>query len=163
MNLHKHYREYDSLHSNHGVHARLAYEIVGDCSNNGRHWYQALDRSILQEVLACRHRQARLSTKNGVRRERYWQRWWIWLLIAFITCKSNLVLLLEGLCSSNPWRFEFSSFLSFCRKRTDDLRIKSPAFWPTELVLHHLGLMMLFCYFVRNSLVALLKALCAQR
>jgi len=24
-------------------------------------------------------------------------------------------------------------------------------------------LMMLFCYFVRNSLVALLKALCAQR
>jgi len=32
------------------------------------------------------------------------------LMIAFITCNSNLVPLLEGLCSSNPCRFEFSIF-----------------------------------------------------
>ena len=62
-----------------------------------------------------------------------------WLMIAFITCKSSLVPLLEGLCTSNPCRFEFSVFLSFCRNRTDDLRINSPALWPTELVLHRFG------------------------
>ena len=33
-----------------------------------------------------------------------------WLIIAFITFNSNLVPLLEGLCSSNPCRFEFSIF-----------------------------------------------------
>ena len=32
------------------------------------------------------------------------------LMIAFITCNSNLVPLLEGLCSSNLYRFEFSIF-----------------------------------------------------
>jgi len=32
------------------------------------------------------------------------------LMIAFITCSSNLVPLLEGLCSSNPCRFELSIF-----------------------------------------------------
>jgi len=36
---------------------------------------------------------------------------WYWLMIAFITCNSNLVFLLEGLCCSNPCRFEFSGFL----------------------------------------------------
>jgi len=40
-----------------------------------------------------------------------------WLMIAFITWNSNLVPLLEGLCSSNPCRFEFSGFWGFCRKR----------------------------------------------
>ena len=60
-------------------------------------------------------------------------------MIAFITCKSSLVPLLEGLCTSNPCRFEFSVFLSFCRNRTDDLRIDSPALRPTELVLHRFG------------------------
>ena len=34
-------------------------------------------------------------------------------MIAFVTCKSNLVPLLEGLCSSNPCRFEFSVFEVF--------------------------------------------------
>ena len=33
------------------------------------------------------------------------------LMIAFITCKSSLVPLLEGLCTSNPCRFEFSVFV----------------------------------------------------
>ena len=36
-----------------------------------------------------------------------------WLMIAFITCKSSLVTLLEGLCTSNPCRFEFSVFKVF--------------------------------------------------
>jgi len=36
-----------------------------------------------------------------------------WLMIAFITCNSNLVPLLEGLCISNPCRFEFSVFWIF--------------------------------------------------
>ena len=63
-----------------------------------------------------------------------------WLMIAFITCNSSLVPLLEGLCSSNPCRFDFSFFISFCRNRTDDLGINSPALWSTELVLHRLGL-----------------------
>jgi len=30
------------------------------------------------------------------------------MMIAFITFNSSLVLLIEGLCSSNPWEFEFS-------------------------------------------------------
>jgi len=34
-----------------------------------------------------------------------------WWMIAFITCKRSLVPLLEGLCTSNPCRFEFSVFL----------------------------------------------------
>ena len=44
-------------------------------------------------------------------------------MIAFITFKSSLVSMIEGLCSSNPWEFEFSGFR---RNRTDDLWIKSP-------------------------------------
>ena len=62
-----------------------------------------------------------------------------WLLLLFETVK--LVPLLEGLCTSNPCRFEFSGFLSFCRNRTDNpgLRTDSPALWPTELILHRLG------------------------
>jgi len=36
-----------------------------------------------------------------------------WLMIAFITCNNNLVPLLEGLCSSNPCRIEFSIFWVF--------------------------------------------------
>ena len=36
-----------------------------------------------------------------------------WLMIAFITCKSSLVPLLEGLCTSNPCRCEFSIFWVF--------------------------------------------------
>ena len=35
------------------------------------------------------------------------------LMIAFITCNSSSVVLLEGLCSSNPCRFEFSGFQVF--------------------------------------------------
>ena len=38
-----------------------------------------------------------------------------WLMIAFITWNSSLVPLLEGLCSSNPCRFEFSVFWVFAR------------------------------------------------
>ena len=36
-----------------------------------------------------------------------------WLMSPVITCTSNLVPLLEGLCSSNPCRFEFSIFWVF--------------------------------------------------
>jgi len=36
-----------------------------------------------------------------------------WFMIAFITWNSNLVPLLEGLCTSNPYRFEFSGFEVF--------------------------------------------------
>ena len=32
------------------------------------------------------------------------------LMIAFITCKSSFIFLLEGLCSSGPCTFEFSIF-----------------------------------------------------
>jgi len=38
-----------------------------------------------------------------------------WFMIAFIICKSNLVPLLEGLSSSNPFRFWVLGFVSFCR------------------------------------------------
>jgi len=44
---------------------------------------------------------------------------------------SNLVLMIEGLRSSNPCRCEFSGFW---RNRTDDLWMNSPLLWPTELV-----------------------------
>ena len=36
-----------------------------------------------------------------------------WLMIACITWNNNLVTLLEGLCNSNPCRFEFSGFQGF--------------------------------------------------
>ena len=75
-----------------------------------------------------------------------------WLMIAFITCKSSLVPFLEGLCTSNPCRFEFSVFLSFCRNRTDDLRINSPALWPSELVLHRFGCFIVVADHLSNSL-----------
>jgi len=32
------------------------------------------------------------------------------MMVAFITFKSSLVPLIEGLCSSNPWELEFSGF-----------------------------------------------------
>ena len=54
-------------------------------------------------------------------------------MIAFITFKSSLVPLFEGLWSSNSWEFELSGF---SRNRTDDLRIDSPSLWPTEPRLH---------------------------
>jgi len=38
----------------------------------------------------------------------------------YYLCKSSLVPWLEGLCISNPCRFEFSVFLSFCRKDRDN-------------------------------------------
>ena len=54
-------------------------------------------------------------------------------MIAFITYKSSLVPLFEGLWSSNSWEFELSGFR---RNRTDDLGIDSPSLWPTEPRLH---------------------------
>ena len=54
-------------------------------------------------------------------------------MIAFITFKSSLVPLLEGLWSSNSWEFEVSGFR---RNPTDDLGIDSPSLWPTEPRLH---------------------------
>ena len=51
--------------------------------------------------------------------------------IALIAWNSYLVLLIKGLRSSNPDRFEF---LVFWRNRTDDLGIISPSLRPTELV-----------------------------
>ena len=53
----------------------------------------------------------------------------IMMMIAFITFKSSLVPLFEGLWSSNSWEFELSGFR---RNRTDDLGIDSPSLWPTE-------------------------------
>ena len=51
------------------------------------------------------------------------------IMIAFITFKSSLLPLIEGLCSSNPCEFELSGFR---RNRTDDLAINSPSLWSTE-------------------------------
>ena len=55
------------------------------------------------------------------------------MMIVFITFKSSLVPLFEGLWSSNSWEFELSGF---SRNRTDDLVIDSPSLWPTEPRLH---------------------------
>ena len=44
------------------------------------------------------------------------------MMIAFITFNSSLVPFIEGLCSSDPWQFEFSGF---GRNRPDDLGIKT--------------------------------------
>ena len=55
------------------------------------------------------------------------------MMIAFITFKSSLVPLFEGLWSSNSWEFELSGF---SRNRTDDRGIDSPSLWPTEPRLH---------------------------
>ena len=63
------------------------------------------------------------------------------MMIAFITCKSSLVPLLEGLWSSNSWEFEVSGFR---RNRTDDQGINSPSLWPTEPRLHVRSTKLLF-------------------
>ena len=55
------------------------------------------------------------------------------MIIAFITFKSSLVPLFEGLWSSNSWEFELPGFR---RNRTDDLGIDSPSLWLTEPRLH---------------------------
>jgi len=54
-------------------------------------------------------------------------------MIVFITFKSSLVPLFEGLWSLNSWEFELSGF---SRDRTDDLGMDSPSLWPTEARLH---------------------------
>ena len=67
------------------------------------------------------------------------------MMIAFITFKSSLVPLFEGLWSSNSSEFEFSGFW---RNRTDDLGIDSPSLWPTEPRLHVRSRMIFFlCFF----------------
>ena len=52
-------------------------------------------------------------------------RWLSLMIIVFITWNSlsNWIPLLEGLYSSNPWKFEFSDFLGVCRNGTEDLKI----------------------------------------
>jgi len=55
------------------------------------------------------------------------------MMIALITFNSSLVLLIEGLRSSNPWEFEYSGFR---RNRTNDLKINILSLWPTEARLH---------------------------
>jgi len=57
------------------------------------------------------------------------------MMIAFITFSSSLVPLIEGLCSSNPWDFEFSGFR---RNRIDDLgiQVSNPSLGPTEPRFH---------------------------
>jgi len=49
--------------------------------------------------------EALLWQRKAVVGERY-----LMMIIAFITWNSNFVPLIEGLCSSNPYRFEFSGF-----------------------------------------------------
>ena len=46
------------------------------------------------------------------------------MVITFITLNISLLPLIESLCSSNPWEFEFSGFR---RNRTDNLGINSPS------------------------------------
>ena len=61
-------------------------------------------------------------------------------MIAFITRKSNLVPLLEGLCSSNPCRFELSVFGVFARNEPTTSGLTVPrSDHLTRLVLHRLG------------------------
>jgi len=54
------------------------------------------------------------------------------MMIAFITCNSSLVPLLEGLCSSNPCRSGFSVFCVFAG-RFDGFRTQTSAHEVVEL------------------------------
>ena len=47
-----------------------------------------------------------------------WRRTIVLVIIAVITWNSNLVPLIEGLGSSNPYKFEFSGFLRMCWRHT---------------------------------------------
>ena len=93
---------------------------VGDCRNCCRHSF----RSGIS-VAGVRHK-----SMQGFLDAEYWVAWVagcidravyivifvlvaLWLMIAFITCKSSLIPLLEGLCTSNLCRFEFSVFWVF--------------------------------------------------
>ena len=55
------------------------------------------------------------------------------MMIALISFNSSLVPLIEGLCSSNPWEFEFSGFR---RNRIHNIGINGPSLWPIEPRLH---------------------------
>jgi len=68
-----------------------------------------------------------------------------WLILAFTTWYCSLVPLFEGLCNPNQSEFDSSVFWVLARNQTDDLVINSPALWPTELVLHRLGLSACVC------------------
>ena len=53
------------------------------------------------------------------------QKWKTKMMMMIATIPFNsLVPLIEGLCGSNLWEFEFSSFR---RNRTDDIEINSPS------------------------------------
>ena len=53
------------------------------------------------------HYRRRKPVKKAIRFGLRYRLPFVRLMITFITCNSNLVPLLEGLCSSNPCRFEF--------------------------------------------------------
>ena len=57
----------------------------------------------------------------------------VMMMIVFIACYSSLVILFEGLCSSNPLEFELSGFR---RNWINEIGIDSPLLWPTEPRLH---------------------------
>ena len=94
--------------------------------------FEALENKI-NDILVLK-RQTRLSNHSFWSNTKYaFGLFFLMMMIAFITFKSSLVPLFEGLWSSNSWEFELSGF---SWNRTDDLGIDSPSLWPTEPRLH---------------------------
>ena len=93
-------------------------------SDHGKRYFQTLDIPSSPWLVP---RFKRLTRQTS------WGKNFLVMMIAFITFNSSLGPLIEALCRSNAWEFEFSVFR---RNRTDDLTINSPSLWPTEPRLH---------------------------
>jgi len=101
-----------SVYQNPTTHTRFGVQIVRsfwvDLVHNRSDWTPGQARRTFE---ICPRFQA----------SRIWSdRWWIMILIAFITFNSSLIPLIKGLCTSNPWEFESSGGR---RKQTNDLEI----------------------------------------
>ena len=90
------------------------------------HWMHGSSYRAVPEATASLR-----ACADGADVQRLWDQ--VMMMIAFITFSSSLVPLIQGLCGSNPWEFEFSGFR---RNQTDDLGINSLLLWPTEPRLH---------------------------
>ena len=69
------------------------------------------DYATICATLSIRHAQLLTNEMAGAQRCHNFQVDVLWvLIIASVTFNSSSVFLIEGLCSSNPWEFEFSGF-----------------------------------------------------
>ena len=86
-----------NLHRPSSKGTKLLFQVINPIINQlrGELWDQTtLSKHFLVPVVGS----LGVATRSGM------------MMVAFITFNSSLVLLIEGLCTSNPWEFQFSGF-----------------------------------------------------